>query len=270
MKKNILIFAALLLGVAVLGGCSRGNNAQAEPETTVAETTAAETEAEEEEEEPEEDSLTGTVIKMDGDEVTVESYDDGNEYRFDISGAEITRQYPLSEGDEVYVEYYTGNLNPKTAIVYEVEEPYLAAFMDPYLTGTVLDTAANSVTILTDDDNEYTFYTPNAYIVTDDGINPGVNIEITYIGEPDDDPYAIKVVTEECFDTPEAEKNGFVGNVAEVGDDQIILLSEDEDYFTFVSDDLDFDDYDEGDKVLVIYDGLITDKEIPALEISMY
>ncbi len=268
MKKNIMVFASLLLTMAMLGGCSGGNNKETEPETTVAETTEAETEAEEEE--PEEDSLNGVVVKIDGNEVTVQNSDDGNEYRFDISDAEIIRQYPLSEGDEVYVEYYVGNQNPKTALIYEVEEPYLASVMDPYLTGTVTASDDDTVTMVTDDGNEYTFFTTDAYIVTANGINPDTNVEITFIGEPDDEPYAIKIVTEDCYGTADAEKNGFVGIVAEINDNEIILISGDDDYFNFVSDSLDFDDYDEGDRVLIIYDGLITDKEIQALQISNY
>ncbi len=269
MKKKVLTFAALFLAAAMLTACSGGSK-ETEPETTVEETEAT-TEAVEEEE-PELDSLNGTVTKINGDEVTVLNSDDDNEYRFDISEAEIIRQYPLSEGDGVYVEYIAGNLNPKTATIYEVEEPYLASTMDPNLEGTVTDVDDDNetVTIETDDGNEYTFFTADAYIVTESGVKTGTTVEITYLGDPDDDPYAIKIVTEDSFGSPDAEKNGLVGTVAEIADGQIVLISGDDDYFTFVSDTINFDNYDEGDRVLIIYSGLITDKEIPALQISLY
>ncbi len=267
MKKKVLTFAALFLAAAMLTACSGGTK-ETEPETTVEETEAPTEETEEEE--PELDSLNGTVTKINGDEITVLNSDDDNEYRFDISEAEIIRQYPLCEGDEVYVEYIAGNLNPKTATIYEVEESYLASTMDPYLDGTVTDAGDDTVTIVTSDGNEYTFFTTDTYIVTENGVNPGTTVEITYLGEPDDDPYAIKIVTEDSFGTEDAEKDGFVGTVAEIADGQIVLISGDDDYFTFVSDTINFDNYDEGDRVLIIYDGLITDKEIPALQISLY
>ncbi len=266
MKKRFLVLALLAMTLA-LPGCSSSRTT----ETTAAQTTAAEDTEEEtdEDEEPEEDSLNGELTGIDGDIVTVLSADDGQEYNFDLSSAEITRQYDLTEGDGVYVEYYVEDKTPLTAIALEVDEPYLETIMDPVMEGTITDTAARSITITTDNGEEYSFLTIHAYIVTADGIQTGTRVKVSYIGEPDDEPYAIKVVTEDSFDTEEAQKNGFVADVSEVMDGQIVLESEEEDFYTFVSDSLDFSQFSEGDTVLIIYDGKITDKEITALEISL-
>lgn len=266
MKKRFLVLALLAVTLA-LPGCSSSKTT----ETTAAPTTAAEDSAEEtnEEEEPDEDSLTGELTSIDGDTVTVTSSDDGQEYTFDLSSAEITRQYDLTEGDGVYVEYYVEDKIPLTTIALEVDEPYLETIMDPVIEGTITDTAARSITITTDNGDEYSFLTIHAYMVTTDGLQTGTRVRVSYIGEPDDEPYAIKVVTEDSFDSQDAQKNGFVADVSEVRDDQIVLESEEEDFYTFTSDSLDFSQFSEGDTVLIIYDGKITDKEITALEISL-
>ncbi|MCC8126843.1 MAG: hypothetical protein LIO92_05540 [Clostridiales bacterium] len=266
MKKRILVLALLAMTLA-LPGCSSSRTT----ETTAAQAAADEDTEEEtdEDEEPEEDSLNGELTDIDGDIVTVLSADDGQEYDFDLSSAEITRQYDLTEGDGVYVEYYVEDKTPLTAIALEVDEPYLETIMDPVMEGTITDTAAKSITITTDNGEEYSFLTIHAYIVTADGIQTGTRVKVSYIGEPDDEPYAIKVVTEDSFDTEEAQKNGFVADVSEVRDGQIVLESEEEDFYTFASNSLDFSQFSEGDTVLIIYDGKITDKEITALEISL-
>ena len=75
---------------------------------------------------------------------------------------------------------------------------------------------------------------------------------------------ATKVVTEDSYDTAEAELSAFIGKVAQNEEDNIVLESAEGDFYTFVSDDIDFSAYSTGDTLQIFYTGTITDKEISA------
>ena len=68
----------------------------------------------------------------------------------------------------------------------------------------------------------------------------GAAAEVTYLGDLDDEPLAIKIVMDDAKDTDEAQINAFVGKVAQLGEDgdHIVLEAQTGDFFTFVSDSI--------------------------------
>ena len=52
--------------------------------------------------------MTGVVTGINGDVITVLGDDDDTEKNYDLSGAEITREFPFAEGDQVEIIYPDG------------------------------------------------------------------------------------------------------------------------------------------------------------------
>jgi hypothetical protein len=265
MKKRALILSLLAFSLAA-AGCSKkaGETVATTAVETVEETTMEEAD---EEDELEEDSLGGSITAIDGDTITVKDDSSENEIRFDISDAEITKQFDLTEGDYVYVEYYVEEKDPLTAILLEVEDSVLAQTMDPFVEGTVVETSDSSITLKVDGE-DWTFAAGNAYIVADNGVNAGEEASVTYIGDLDDEPMAVKVVMADSADSDAAQKNALIGELADVDEENrfIVLMTDNEDYYTFLSED-DLEQYSEGQTVQVFYEGSIASKDIKALKI---
>lgn len=260
----------------VLGASACSSNKAAET-TTAAETTAettqateAETTAEETEEEVEEMSMTGVVTGINGDVITVLGDDDDTEKNYDLSGAEITREFPFAEGDQVEIIYPDGTTkDPIPAISLEVLESVIAENTDPSATGIITEVGDSTLTFQPEDEDEsYTIRTANAYIVAKDGIAPDKEATITYIGDLDDDAMATKVVMEDSYDTAESDLFAFIGKVDQVGEDNIVLISAYDEYFTFVAEDIDFSQYSAGDTLQIYYTGTLTDKTITAEDVE--
>ena len=93
MKKALLITAIAAVSISA-AACSSKKTA----ETTAApvETTAAETTTEAE---TNEDYTSGIITAIDGDVLTVKDDYDDEERKYDISGADVTNEFPLTEGD---------------------------------------------------------------------------------------------------------------------------------------------------------------------------
>lgn len=270
MKKTLLVTAILALTLAATA-CSKKDEAPATTaapattEATTEATTAATTEAATEEE-VEEDYMSGIVTKIDGDILTVKSDDDQAEKNYDISKAEVTKEFDITEGDWIEISFASGTTeDPVPAITASVLESVIGENSDPSAEGKITDATMNTIT-LDVDGTEYSLGTANAYIVAKDGITVDKNATVTYIGDLDDEPMAVKVVMEDSYGTPEAEINAFIGDVAQIGEEgnSIVLESGTGDFFTFISDDIDFSQYKEGQTVQVNYSGKITDKEIKA------
>lgn len=273
MKKTLLTMAILTM---VLGASACSSNKAAET-TTAAETTAettqateAETTAEETEEEVEEMSMTGVVTGINGDVITVLGDDDDTEKNYDLSGAEITREFPFAEGDQVEIIYPDGTTkDPIPAISLEVLESVIAENTDPSATGIITEVGDSTLTFQPEDEDEsYTIRTANAYIVAKDGIAPDKEATITYIGDLDDDAMATKVVMEDSYDTAESDLFAFIGKVDQVGENNIVLISAYDEYFTFVAEDIDFSQYSAGDTLQIYYTGTLTDKTITAEDVE--
>lgn len=264
MKKALLITAIAAVSISAAACSSK----KAEETTAApAETTAAETTAEAE---TNEDYTSGVITAIDGDVLTVKDDYNDEEKKYDISGADVTNQFPLSEGDWVDITFPADSTDdPIPAIAMEVTASMLEQTMDPVAEGTIKDVASDSMTLEVDGE-EYKVLTGNAYVVGKDGIKADEEAEVTYLGDLDDEPLAIKIVTADAKDSDEAQINAFVGKVAQIGEDgeHIVLEAQTGDFFTFVSDDIDFSQYAEGDTLQVQYDGSINDKEIQAVEIT--
>ena len=264
MKKALLITAIAAVSISA-AACSSKKTA----ETTAApvETTAAETTTEAE---TNEDYTSGIITAIDGDVLTVKDDYDDEERKYDISGADVTNEFPLSEGDWVDITFPADSTeDPIPAIAVEVTSSVLEQTMDPVAEGKIKEVASDTMTLEADGE-EYKILTGNAYVVGKDGIKADADAEVTYLGDLDDEPLAIKIVMADAKDSDDAKINAFVGKVAQIGEDgdHIVLEAQTGDFFTFVSDDTDFSQYAEGDTLQIQYDGSINDKEIQAVKIT--
>ena len=266
MKKALLITAIAAVSISA-AACSSKKNAETTAAPAETTTTAAETSSEAE---AEEDYTSGVITAIDGDILTVKDDYDDQERKYDISKAEVTKDFPLSEGDWVDLTVPANTTeDPIPAIAMEVTASMLEQSMDPVADGTVKDVASDSMTLEVDGE-DYKVLTGNAYVVGKDGIQAGAAAEVTYLGDLDDEPLAIKIVMDDAKDTDEAQINAFVGKVAQLGEDgdHIVLEAQTGDFFTFVSDSIDLSQYAEGDTLQIQYDGSINDKEITDVKIT--
>ena len=274
MKKKVLVTAILTLAVGAVGmtACSKkADTAATTAAETVAETTAAvEAESTEAEtEEIEEEYMSGLITAIDGDILTVKNDEDETEKAYDISNAELTQEYPFAEGDWIEICYPAETTeDPVPAITVEVLDSVIAQNTDPSEEGKIVEVTEDTVTIEVEGEN-YTLNTANAYIVAANGIAADQNAVVTYIGDLDDEAMAVKIVTEDSYGTDEAQISALIGTVAQIGEDgeNIVLESAQGDFFTFVSDDIDFSEYAEGDTLQIEYTGTVTAKTVPAVEV---
>ena len=119
------------------------------------------------------------------------------------------------------------------------------------------------------EDGTYTFNALIAQKVTKGGIKAGVNADVTFYGDLEDEedkPVATKIVTEDAKDTPDAKVNALTGKVAEVKSDYVVLDTVDPEntLFTFLGTEGMFDGVKVGDTATVTYEGTLTDKAIRA------
>lgn len=275
MKKQYFIIAALALALG-LTACS-SKTAETTAAATEAETTvAAESVAEEN---MEEDYFYGFVDDVTETEVTV-SGDDGNTVTFDYSEAELTGAEEIGVGDEVEVIFLgqlsEGVTKAKSVDVItseaELQAEEEAENMDPVVSGTV-EAADDETLTLATEDGTYTFRTLIAQKVTKDGIKEGVEAEVTYYGDLEDTediPVATRIVTEDAFDSDEAQITTLTGKAVEVGEDHVILETSDPEntLFSFAGQEGMFDGIEVGDTVTVIYEGTLTDRAIVATGIK--
>ena len=264
MKKALLITAIAAVSISA-AACS--SKKAAETTAAPAETTAAE---ETSETDVEEDYTSGIITAIDGDIITVKDDYDEQERKYDLSGAEVTKEFPLSWGDWVDLTFPAGTTDdPIPAIAMEVTTSMMEQDTDPVADGKITEVASDSMALEVDGE-EYKILTGNAYVVGKNGIKADENATVEYLGDLDDEPLATKIVMEDAKDSDEAKINAFVGKVAQISEDgnHIVLQAQTDDFFTFVSDSIDFSQYAEGDTVQVQYDGKISDKEIQAVKIT--
>lgn len=262
---------ALALGMTA---CSSGNK-----ETTAAPTTtASQTETEkatEAEDDMELEYFYGFVGEVADKVVTVKD-DEGKEVKFDVSEAKIEGADAIGEGDEVEIAY-AGELSADTTKAKSVDivtsaaaeaAEEAAAEEDDIVTGTIEKADDNTLT-LTTDEGTYTFNTKIAQKVSKDGIKSGVQADVTYYGDLEDEtdkPVATKIVTEDAMDSEDAKINTLSGKVAEVGADYVVIDTADPEntLFTFLGKEGMFDKLKVGDTATVIYEGTLTNKTITA------
>ena len=211
------------------------------------------------------DSITAIDDKI----LTVKSDDDDSEKKYDLSKAEVNQEFPFAEGDLVEIMYpYETTADPVPVISLEVLESVLAENTDPSATGIVKEASDTALTLELEDGESYTIAIANAYIIADNGITAGKEATVTFIGDLDDEPMATKVVMADSYSNSDAERNAFIGKVAQIEEGSIVLQSASGEYFTFVSEDLDFSSKKVGDTVRVFYTGTVTGKSIAAEEIE--
>ena len=273
MKRHYLAVAVLALALGMTA-CSSGNK-----ETTAAPTTtAAQTETEksaEAEDDMELEYFYGFVGEVADKVVTVKD-DAGRDVKFDVSEAEIEGADAIGEGDEIEVAY-AGELSADTTKAKSVDivtsaaaeaAEEAAAEEDAIVTGTIEKADDNTLT-LTTDEGTYTFNTKIAQKVSKDGVKSGVQADVTYYGDLEDDtdkPVATKIVTEDAMDSEDAKINTLSGKVAEVGADYVVIDTVDPEntLFTFLGKEGMFDKLKIGDTATIIYKGTLTDKTITA------
>lgn len=280
MKKKVLVTAILTLAVGAVGitACSKKADtaattaAEASVETTAEADSVAASESDAEsdaEDEIEEEYMSGLITAIDGDVLTVKNDEDETEKAYDISKAELTQEYPFAEGDWIEICYPAETTeDPIPAMTVEVLDSVIAQNTDPSEEGKIVEVTEDTVTIEVEGEN-YTLNTANAYIVSANGIAADQNAIVTYIGDLDDEAMAVKIVTEDSYESDEAKINALIGEVAQIGDEgeSIVLESAQGDFFTFVSDEIDFSEYAEGDTLQIEYTGTVTAKTIPAVEV---
>lgn len=276
MKKTLLITTMLVLALSATACSKKAEETTAAPETTTeamteAVTTEAPTEETTEEEEVEEDYMSGLITKFTDTVLTIKNDDDETVKDYDISDAEVIQEFPFAEGDWVEITFPAETTeDPVPVIRVEVLDSVIAATTDPSVEGTVEDATMNTLTLKVESGESYTFTTTNAYVVGKDGITVDKKATVTFIGDAEDtdpNPLAVKIVMEDSYNTPEAELNAFSGEVAQIEEESIVLESADGDFYTFVSDDIDFSSYKVGDSLQIFYTGTITEKAIPATKI---
>lgn len=277
MKKKLLMTAMLVLALSATACSKKAEEPATTPEVTTETpvTTEATTEAETEtEEEIEEDFMTGIITKFSDTVLTVKNDDDDIEKDYDISKAEVVQDFPFSEGDWVEISYPAETTeSPVPAIHVEVIESIIGENTDPSVEGTITDATMNTLTLKLEDGNSYSFTTSNAYVVAKNGITNDKKATVTYIGDIDDtdsNPVAVKIVMEDSYNSPDAELNAFIGEVAQIEpeNNSIVLEAENGDFYTFVNDDIDFTAYKVGSTLKIFYTGSITKKEIAATKIG--
>ncbi len=283
MKKRLFAIAALTLALGISACSSKKDDSVTTSASTEAASEGTDTEStgsagKEEnpqggnganDEDVEEDYLTGIITAIDGNILTVKNDDDESEKKYDLSNAQITQEFPFSEGDWVDITFPAGTTeDPVPVIALDVMESVIGQNSDPSAEGTVTEADSGSVTLELEDGESYTFSTSNAYIVAADGITTGKKATVTYIGDIDDEAMAVKVVMEDSYGTPEAAISAFIGEVVQIDDQSIVLESADGDFYTFITDDIDLSNYSNGDTLQIEYTGTVTAKEIPAVSIA--
>lgn len=268
MKKTLLMLTMVSMTM-IAAGCSHKVS-----ETSAATETAENTISEETDEDgtdediAEETDVYGTITKIDGNILTISGDEDLTEKNYDISSAEITREYDLAVGDYVYVEFIADGSDPLSASVLEVEASALSEIMDANISGTVVSYADGLLTLDTNNE-EYTFASGNAFIVTKNGVKEGDDAVVTYIGALDDEPMAVKVVTADAADSEDADKSALSGTVVDINEDAetITLQLDNEDFYTFQYFD-DLSGFSKGNTVRIYYEGKTTDRGLEALDIQ--
>ncbi|KJJ70240.1 hypothetical protein [Clostridium sp. FS41] len=274
MKKHYLTIAVMALALGMTA-CSSKTNETTAPTTTQAQTTEAATASAEAEDDLEEDYFYGFVGEVNDKIITVAEGED-KAVKFDITDAEITGADAIGVGDEVEVTF-NGEMSQDVTKAKSVEiitsaaeeaEAEAAAENDEIISGTIEKADDKTVTLKTED-GTYTFNALIAQKVTKGGIKAGVNADVTFYGDLEDEedkPVATKIVTEDAKDTPDAKVNALTGKVAEVKSDYVVLDTVDPEntLFTFLGTEGMFDGVKVGDTATVIYEGTLTDKTIKA------
>lgn len=274
MKRKLLAMMMITMALGMTA-CSKKTDVETTAETTVTETTVAETAKESESvtetesEVVDEDYVDGIITAISGKIITVKNDEDETEAKYDLTDAQVNNQFDLTEGDWVeviFAEGAAGDVIP--AIRLEVLTSILEESMDASITGTIEEASADTIKVKDEEGETYEISIVNAYVVSKDGVKQGVEATVTYLGDLGDEeelPMGIKIVTEDSYDSDEAKVNAISGTVSQVFEGVLTLELADGSQFNFNSENgsVDINTFKTGDTVTFTYEGSLASKIVP-------
>lgn len=291
MKRTNVIAcaAAVIMGFSVLSACGQKSDPpvseaasetesegkadlekDAKEETVKAagketeEVTAKETESQ-----AEEKIVTGRVDGVERTVVTISGQDD-LEYQIDLKEAKTENSLEVNEGDEIQVTFLDDGSTVKRALSYVmISSTALEGDRDPVIAGVIVQADGHSVTIEAASQNQYTFSTQIAQLVTGEtGLAAGNHVEITYLDSLEKGT-ALRVITEEASGDVEATYNVMAGRLVSVSDTALDIQADDGSRFTFaVGDSIDVTELEAGQELEVTYGGSLTRQNATAEDVE--
>lgn len=282
MRKNYMFLAAacVALGITACGQKKSETAPVPSTQTETAQESAAETETAETkessqaEEEAEEKTVTGRVTGVEDTVITLSGQND-LEYQIDLADANTAGSLEVGEGDQIMVTFMDDDQEIKKAESYDIlTSAAQEGEQDPVIAGEITDAAMNTIALEAESGNTYHFSTLIAQKVTgDSGIVVGENVEITYLGSlpgEGEEGTALRVITEEAAGDAAATYKTLEGAVVSADDGTILLEADNGEEFSFQNtEDLDVSEIAPGDRVVLTYNGSLTNGEAVAEELEL-
>lgn len=282
MRKNYMFLAAacVALGITACGQKKSETAPVPSTQTETAQESAAETETAETkessqaEEEAEEKTVTGRVTGVEDTVITFSGQND-LEYQIDLADANTAGSLEVGEGDQIMVTFMDDDQEIKKAESYDIlTSAAQEGEQDPVIAGEITDAAMNTIALEAESGNTYHFSTLIAQKVTgDSGIVVGENVEITYLGSlpgEGEEGTALRVITEEAAGDAAATYKTLEGAFVSADDGTILLEADNGEEFSFQNtEDLDVSEIAPGDRVVLTYNGSLTNGEAVAEELEL-
>lgn len=282
MRKNYMFLAAacVALGITACGQKKSETSPVPSTQTETAQESAAETETAETkessqaEEEAEEKTVTGRVTGVEDTVITLSGQND-LEYQIDLADANTAGSLEVGEGDQIMATFMDDDQEIKKAESYDIlTSAAQEGEQDPVIAGEITDAAMNTIALEAESGNTYHFSTLIAQRVTgDSGIVVGENVEITYLGSlpgEGEEGTALRVITEEAAGDAAATYKTLEGAFVSADDGTILLEADNGEEFSFQNtEDLDVSEIAPGDRVVLTYNGSLTNGEAVAEELEL-
>lgn len=282
MRKNYMFLAAacVALGITACGQKKSETAPVPSTQTETAQESAAETETAEAkessqaEEEAEEKTVTGRVTGVEDTVITLSGQND-LEYQIDLADANTAGSLEVGEGDQIMVTFMDDDQEIKKAESYDIlTSAAQEGEQDPVIAGEITDATMNTIALEAESGNTYHFSTLIAQKVTgDSGIVVGENVEITYLGSlpgEGEEGTALRVITEEAAGDAAATYKTLEGAFVSADDGTILLEADNGEEFSFQNtEDLDVSEIAPGDRVVLTYNGSLTNGEAVAEELEL-
>lgn len=275
-----LAAACVALGITACGQKKSETAPVPSTQTETAQESAAETETAETkessqaEEEAEEKTVTGRVTGVEDTVITLSGQND-LEYQIDLADANTAGSLEVGEGDQIMVTFMDDDQEIKKAESYDIlTSAAQEGEQDPVIAGEITDAAMNTIALEAESGNTYHFSTLIAQKVTgDSGIVVGENVEITYLGSlpgEGEEGTALRVITEEAAGDAAATYKTLEGAFVSADDGTILLEADNGEEFSFQNtEDLDVSEIAPGDRVVLTYNGSLTNGEAVAEELEL-
>ena len=218
----------------------------------------------------EKEAVTGRVVKVEKNIVTISGQDD-LEYQFDLKDAETKSDLEVGEGDEIQVVFLNDEEEKiKKAESYQILTSLaMVGDMDPVISGVIQSVDGSQVTIEAGSGKSYRFSTAIARIVAGDkGMAVGEYVEITYMGNLKDEK-ALRIVTEEASGDADATYYALTGNLVQASDASVTIAAADGTSFSFtLGENVFASDFEGGEELEVIYEGSLTNHNAVAIAVD--